>query len=134
MSASGRRSGSFFCAKGGDQQKECRMYCKMHCKDYNESEETVLKFQWDEQKNIANQKKHGICFETAAKVFGDPCRIELFDERHSLNELRFKTIGMIDNIVTILVVVYTPRGDVTRIISARKANSTERRLYDAQNS
>jgi uncharacterized DUF497 family protein len=85
-----------------------------------------LQFEWDEEKAALNLKKHGVRFETAARVFCDENRIELFDSIHSDEEERYNTIGMVDNI---LFVVYTERKNRVRLISARPANRKERRLY-----
>lgn len=86
-----------------------------------------LKFEWDEEKAKLNLKKHGIPFETAAKVFLDENRIEIYDEAHSnINEERYITIGLADEI---LFVVYTERHPKIRLISARLASSREREVY-----
>ena len=85
-------------------------------------------FEWDEEKNRTNKRKHHISFETAEKVFSDDNRIEWFDEEHSDEEDRYITLGMVDNI---LHVVYTERGTVIRLISARRADKNERRKYYA---
>ena len=84
-------------------------------------------FEWDDEKNRINKKKHGISFESAAWVFEDPHYVEYPDEFHSDEELRYKVIGMVDNL---LFVICTDREDATRIISARKANAKERRIYN----
>lgn len=87
-------------------------------------------FEWDDEKEQINIKKHGIDFETASYVFHDENRIEIYDELHSEYEDRYITIGMIDKITCIAMVVYTERGtDIVRIISARKATQKERRNY-----
>ena len=86
-------------------------------------------FEWDEEKEQINIKKHGIDFSTAALVFGDENRIEKFDALHSLEEERYITIGSINGFLTVLMVVYTDRKDVIRIISARKATEKERKAY-----
>lgn len=83
-------------------------------------------FEWDDDKAELNWKKHHVDFNDAAKVFNDPNRIEDFDEEHSIYEDRWQVIGMVDDI---LFVVYTERGEFTRLISARKANALERRKY-----
>ena len=83
-------------------------------------------FEWDEEKNKLNKKKHKVSFETAAKVFFDPAHIELPDESHSDDESRYKVIGMVEKL---LLVICTDREDTTRIISARKANERERSAY-----
>ena len=85
-----------------------------------------MQFEWDADKAALNLKKHGVRFETAAKVFFDEYRIELYDAEHSMDEDRYNTIGMVDNI---LFVVYTERKNLIRLISARPANSKERSLY-----
>ena len=51
-----------------------------------------MKFEWDEDKNELNLKKHGIDFETAMLVFNDLHRIEIYDMEHSINEDRYNTI------------------------------------------
>lgn len=83
-------------------------------------------FEWDDAKNKINKIKHGINFKTAAKVFNDPYRFREFDCDHSTYEERWKITGMVDDI---LVVIYTERGESTRLISAREANETDRRKY-----
>lgn len=85
-----------------------------------------LRFEWDEEKAKINQRKHGISFETAALVFEDEERIEIFDEEHSGQEDRYITIGMAGEV---LFVVYTERREAVRLISARLANARERNLY-----
>ena len=87
-----------------------------------------LKFEWDENKNISNQKKHGISFETATYVFRDSYYMEIYDFEH-INEDRYIAIGMVGDL---LFVVFTEREDYIRIISARSATRSERRLYYAQ--
>ena len=85
-------------------------------------------FEWDDEKNRINKRKHHISFETAEKVFADDHRIEWFDEEHSAEEDRYITLGMVDNI---LHVVYTERGEAIRLITARRADKHERRKYYA---
>lgn len=85
-----------------------------------------LLFEWNDEKEKQNIKKHGIPFETAAKVFLDENRIEIFDEAHSIDEDRYITIGLAGDI---LFVVYTERGTAIRLISARLATPEERKVY-----
>ena len=85
-----------------------------------------MDFEWDNAKERANRKKHGLGFRTAAKVFLDPYLIE-FDDRDAAGELRFNAIGLVDG--RVLFVSYTMRGDVVRIISARGAEPHEKRKY-----
>lgn len=88
-----------------------------------------MRFEWDEVKEQKNIEKHGINFETAALVFGDENRIEKYDVAHSLEEDRYITIGCVDGILTVLMVVYTERRDAIRIISARVATKKEEVEY-----
>ena len=88
-------------------------------------------FEWDEEKNTSNKRKHGIDFETAMLVFNDLQRIEIYDTEHSLSEDRYNTIGMVHDV---LFVVYTERKSNIRLISARIATAAERSIYFDQNS
>ena len=112
-----------------------------------------IHFEYDEEKNKANIKKHGISFRNAARVFFDYDRIEMYDEENSREEDRYDTIGDISagnstiignvnrsdqHMDDILFVVYTERIyrkdndkplEITRLISARMATSFERGLY-----
>ena len=86
-------------------------------------------FEWDDEKNQINWRKHNVDFNDAAQVFGDENRIEWFDAAHSDTEERYITLGMVDEI---LFVVYTEREDRTRLISERRADKSERRKYYAR--
>ncbi|MBR1559030.1 MAG: BrnT family toxin [Clostridia bacterium] len=117
-----------------------------------------MEFEYDEAKNQTNIKKHGISFRSAARVFFDYDRIELYDEENSVEEDRYDTIGdtsagslvygnstvigniyqSSDKVNDILFVVYTERRytrndgrtvEATRLISARMATNFERGLY-----
>jgi hypothetical protein len=85
-----------------------------------------VEFTWDEKKDRANQRKHGISFSLASLVFADVNRKERPDE-NSLNEERWITIGLVDG--EEIVVVYTVRDEVTRLISARGADKYENEDY-----
>ena len=86
-----------------------------------------MKFEWDPEKDRANQRKHGVAFFTAKKVFADEDRIDMPDDFHGKNVERRITIGKVKKV---LFVVYTEKGeDTIRLISARKATDTERRMY-----
>jgi len=89
-----------------------------------------MNYEWDPNKARSNFKKHGIRFADAVGVFEDEYAITIQDELES--EDRFITIGR-DFLRRILVVVYTFRGVIIRIISARKATARERRIYEEQN-
>lgn len=86
-------------------------------------------FEWDDEKERINVAKHGIDFSTAALVFGDDNRIEKYDELHSINEDRYITIGKINGIAVVVMVVYTERKNSIRIISARLATRLEEEVY-----
>lgn len=88
-----------------------------------------MQFEWDDEKNKINIKKHKISFSVAKFVFNDENRIEIFDEIHSIDEDRYITIGLIDQVPIVVMVVYTERSQNIRIISARKATAEERRIY-----
>lgn len=88
-------------------------------------------FQWDDAKAEFNFAKHGVSFEAAKAVFKDPFAIEQIDDREDYGEERFTIIGLIDH--RFLFVAYTMRGGVIRIISARAAESFEKREYHEQN-
>lgn len=85
-----------------------------------------MTFEWDQEKNLINKKKHGISFETAAYVFQDEQYIEMFDFEHSIDEDRYIAIGKVGEV---LFVVFTERKENIRLISARLATEAERRLY-----
>ena len=90
-------------------------------------------FSWDARKALSNLKKHGVSFEEAATVFGDPEALDWDDPEHSHAEIRSKRLG---GSLTgrILIVIYTPRKvndgkEIIRIISARQATRKERQAY-----
>jgi uncharacterized DUF497 family protein len=90
-------------------------------------------FSWDETKNRANQKKHGVSFEAAILVFEDPLHLSRM-ERVVDHEERWQTLGRAGGVV-LLLVVHTwqeRRGgeEHIRIISARRASKEERELYE----
>ncbi len=91
-----------------------------------------MKFVWDPDKEKNNVQKHKIDFTEACYVFADPYSLTLFDERHTEDEDRWVTSGIIPNGKTV-VVVHTYRkqngDDAVRIISARKATKGELRIY-----
>lgn len=85
-------------------------------------------FVWDEEKARLNKEKHGLSFETAVHVFNDPFLCEIYDEKHSSDEERYKYIGSIVGSLIVFVVA-TDRNNKIRIISARKATKKERNYY-----
>lgn len=87
-------------------------------------------FEWDEQKAQENQRKHAIPFESASTVFFDPF-LQSQDDEWLDGERRETVIGLTES-WTLLYVVYVWRGDLIRIISARRATRTERKRYESQ--
>lgn len=87
-----------------------------------------MNFQWNKSKAALNLDKHGISFEEAATVFDDPLSNVVSDPDHSIEEYRWVITGTSDR-GRLLVVAFTERGDVTRIISAREATRREARDY-----
>jgi uncharacterized protein len=91
-------------------------------------------FEWDARKAAGNHSKHGVSFDEAATVFGDPDALDGLDQSHSEKESRFLRLG---RAVTgrVLMVAYTVRrrddGESIRIISARRASRKERAAYTA---
>ncbi len=86
-----------------------------------------MKFEWDSDKDYKNQKKHGVSFSTAKKVFQDEYVVIIPDEKHSTEEDRYIAYGIVKKI---LFVSYTVRHENTiRIISARKATESEVSFY-----
>jgi uncharacterized DUF497 family protein len=84
---------------------------------------------WDEAKNLANQRKHGVSFEEASKLFTSRVGyLEVFDEAHSDVEDRFIAIGPISRGLVLVVWVDREEGTI-RIISARWATRREQGLY-----
>lgn len=89
-----------------------------------------MDFEWDDAKAASNLRKHGVAFEDAAHAFLDASRVDMVDDREVYGEIRWLTIGWAGPVL--LIVAYTLRGadgDITRIISARKANAYERAYY-----
>jgi len=98
-----------------------------------------VRIEWDEAKSRSNQRKHGVSFDEASQVFGDPLHLSVQD-RIENGEPRWQTFGLVGGFL-ILVVAHTISEDETdgelveviRIISARRADRTERRRYEDEN-
>lgn len=90
----------------------------------------TIRFEWDENKNRINQRKHGVSFEEAKTVFYDGEAIVIDDPEHSKEEDRFIILGLSSR-ANLLVVCHCCRASETviRIISARKATKTEAKFY-----
>ncbi len=90
----------------------------------------MIRFDWDEHKNILNQRKHGISFDEAKSVFEDETAILFDDPVHSKREERFLLLGMSKEAnVCIVCHCYRESDTVIRIISARKATKKEKERY-----
>lgn len=88
-----------------------------------------MEYEWDEEKRLANLRKHGIDFIDIPAAFdGDTLTVE--DGRYSYGEQRFVTFGLLQG--RVIAVIHTEREDCTRIISARKATKYEQRIYFEQ--
>ena len=87
-----------------------------------------MSFEWDEAKRTENIRERGIDFTDVLDLFDSPEAVVFIDNRKDYGELRFILLGILRG--KLYQVVFTPRGRNTRIISARRANKRERRLYD----
>ena len=88
-----------------------------------------LRFEWDQRKADSNLKKHGVSFQEAASVFADALSITIPDPDHSASEVRFLDLGL-SHRNRLLVISYTERGKIIRIISARRASRSEQKYYE----
>jgi uncharacterized protein len=86
-------------------------------------------FEWDAAKAVENFAKHGVSFEEATTALRDPLSATGLDPDHSLGEERFVTFGVSAH-GRLLVVAHTDRDDIIRIISAREATRSERKIYE----
>jgi len=85
-----------------------------------------MEFEWDAAKAASNLAKHGVDFPTATRVFDDP-DIRLRADPRPRGEMRFQPIGSVNDVT--LFISYTMRGEVCRIISARRASRRERQSH-----
>jgi hypothetical protein len=88
-------------------------------------------FDWDPEKAESNLRKHGVSFEEASTVFGDPLALLMTDPDHSAKEERYILLGMSLR-QRLMVMTFAERPPMTRIISARMATRTERRKYEEE--
>ena len=88
-----------------------------------------MHFEWDRAKAEDNIAKHGVSFEEATTALRDPLSTTGVDPDHSFGEERFITFG-VSTRGRLLVVAHTDREDIIRIISARDATRTERKIYE----
>ena len=89
-----------------------------------------MQFEWDAEKAQRNLAKHGVSFDEAATVFGDPLAVTIHDPNHSHQEYRFLTTGL-SNRGRLIIVAHTDREERVRIISAREATASERSQYES---
>ena len=87
-----------------------------------------MTFEWDQQKEQSNLVKHNVSFKEAQTVFDDPLYVDFYNPDHSQNENRYIIIGA-SSMGHILLVSYIERGNITRIISARKVTKQEFKTY-----
>jgi len=87
-----------------------------------------MHFEWDEEKELKNQQKHGVSFSEALTCFYDPQQVGFYDPEHSEDEDREILLGH-SNQARLLLVVFTLKNDVIRIISARKSTKREAEDY-----
>jgi uncharacterized DUF497 family protein len=85
-----------------------------------------MKYEWDEAKNRKNFAKHGLSFEDAEPVFAGPC-VTFKDDRFAYGEERLITLGLLAG--HLVVIAHAPRDEATRIISMRKGNRREQKIY-----
>jgi uncharacterized protein len=88
-----------------------------------------MRFEWDESKAVSNIPKHGVSFEEAKTVFDDPLYVDFYDPAHSEDEERYLIVGESDR-RRLLIVSYTERGSLIRLISAREVTRNEREVYE----
>ena len=93
----------------------------------------VFDFEWDDEKSAANVRKHKVSFEEASTVFDDELMLTEADWMHSEEEDRYVSIGFSSQ-NRLLVVSYTERVRIIRIISAREPTSREKQSYENDNS
>jgi uncharacterized DUF497 family protein len=87
-------------------------------------------FTWDENKNLANLRKHGVDFNDAVRAWYDPDRIDFFDKVHSSDKDRWIFLGAVAGVV-LFVVETEPDKETVQIISARRALKNEQEVYYA---
>jgi len=86
-----------------------------------------MRYEWDEKKNVANRKTHGLDFADAEQVL-EGFVLEVEDRRYDYGETRFNSLGLLEG--RVVHITHTPRGEnVSRIISMRKATDDEEKIY-----
>ena len=90
-----------------------------------------MEFEWEAEKDQQNQVKHGVSFEEASTVFGDPLALTINDPDHSWEEQRFLTTGYTTG-QRLVIVSHVDREERIRLISARSVTTAERRNYEEE--
>ena len=85
-----------------------------------------MTYEWDKAKNRGNFAKHGLDFEDAELVFAGPC-VTFEDSRFDYGEEQLITLGLL--VGRVVIIAHSQRGEPTRIISMRKANRREQKIY-----
>ena len=85
-----------------------------------------MRYEWDTAKRRGNFAKHGLDFADAEQVFAGPC-VTFEDSRFDYGEERLVTLGLLAG--RVVIIAHAPRGEATRIISMRKANRREQKIY-----
>jgi uncharacterized protein len=91
-----------------------------------------MEFEWDKEKALSNERKHGVGFLEAMTVFADSFALTGYDLDHSDDEDRYITMGYSED-GRLLIICHTDRGDVIRLISARVATRAEKKDYEDGN-
>ena len=89
-----------------------------------------MEFEWDPVKAQNNLTKHGVSFDEAATVFGDPLAVTIDDPDHSQDEQRFLTTGLSKR-QRLVILAHADRGGRVRMITAREATPAERKQYES---
>lgn len=114
---------------GGLAQRAPRHRAPLSIPSERRSYTPNVEFEWDPEKALQNEAKHGVPFKEAATVFGDPLSLDFDDPDHSTEEQRSLLVGQSEQ-GRLLIVAYAERGQNIRIISAREATRGEREYYE----
>jgi hypothetical protein len=100
-------------------------------KVYTSAYNAFVQYEWDDDKNRINYRRHGVWFEEAQTIWADQRSMEFYDPEHSIEESRYIRVGLSSKLRILLVVFCErPEGEVIRIISARRATSNEVLHYE----
>ncbi|MEK6281763.1 MAG: BrnT family toxin [Acidobacteriota bacterium] len=88
-----------------------------------------MRFEWDEAKRLSNLRRHGFDFIDVERVFAGNA-FTLLDDRFDYGEIRFITLGMVEE--RVVTITHTETDEVIRVISFRKASKNEEEIYDEE--